>query len=98
MKPTREIVFRVLPDGPTIRATGREAWTLRNLIDAGSKGVSGLVQIGPRLSAYVFDLKRMGIDIEARREPHGGPFPGHHARYVLRSPVEVIEETKRAAA
>ena len=98
MKAQVTMRVRILPDGPTIRVNGREAWTLRRLIDAGAKGISGFDQIGPRLSAYIFDLKRLGFSIETQHEKHGGQFPGNHARYVLRSAVEVLEETKRAAA
>ena len=30
---------------------------------------------------------------ETVREPHGGPFPGEHARYMLRSAVRVLDRT-----
>jgi hypothetical protein len=42
---------------------------------------------GPRWSAYVFDLRGMGLSIETINEPHDGPFSGTHARYVLHSSV-----------
>jgi hypothetical protein len=47
---------------------------------------------GPRWSGYVFKLRRLGILIETLHEQHGGPFPGRHARYVLRSPVMVLDQ------
>ena len=38
-------------------------------------------------AAYVFKLRRRGVDIRTITETHGGQFSGHHARYVLRSRV-----------
>ena len=42
----------------------------------------------PRWSAYVHELRKMGVEIETIHEAHGGKFPGHHARYVLRCDVK----------
>ena len=73
-----------------INATGREALTLLTLVERGSKGVSGIdFPGGPayRLGAYVFDLRGMGVGISTEMEEHG---IGHHARYVLTTPVEII--------
>jgi len=38
-------------------------------------------------------LVAAGERIETVREPHGGPFPGEHARYMLRSAVRVLDRT-----
>jgi hypothetical protein len=39
----------------------------------------------------VFNLKReFGLDIETAHESHRGQFPGSHARYILRSQVEIV--------
>ena len=38
---------------------------------------------GPRWSGYVHKVRKLGLQIEAMTERHGGPFAGHHARYVL---------------
>lgn len=73
-----------------IRANGREALTLLTLVERGSKGVSGLdFPGGPayRLGAYVFDLRGMGVGIETRMEEHS---VGHHGRYFLTTPVEIV--------
>jgi hypothetical protein len=35
-------------------------------------------------------LRRAGLSIETLEERHAGPYPGQHARYVLRSEVEVV--------
>lgn len=91
------ITVRVVPDGATITVTGRDAWALDNLIRAGEAGVTPLETPGPRWSAYVFDLKATGLDIQTLHENHGGDFPGSHARYVLRSPVEVVKPLGEAA-
>ena len=39
----------------------------------------------------MFKLKKHGLVIETVDEKHGGPFAGLHARYVLKTPVAVIE-------
>jgi hypothetical protein len=44
----------------------------------------------------VFKLKKCGIAIETVTETHGGAYAGRHARYVLRSPVDIID-TQEAA-
>jgi hypothetical protein len=85
------VTAHVLPDGRNFTATGRDAWALLELIKAGAKGCTPLDNPGPRWSGYVFNLKRFhGLAIETRHEPHRGPFPGTHARYVLLSAVEVV--------
>jgi hypothetical protein len=33
----------------------------------------------------VFSLRSMGLPIETIHEPHGGAYPGTHARYILRA-------------
>jgi winged helix domain-containing protein len=72
-------------------ARGRDAWALSELIKAGPKGCTPITHPGPRWSAYVHKWRKRGLTIETIHETHGGPFSGHHARYVLRSPVEVLE-------
>lgn len=67
--------------------SGRKAWALERLIEAGATGCTPITQPAPRWASYVHELRRMGIDIETITEPHGGPYPGTHARYVLRSIV-----------
>lgn len=70
---------------------GRVAWALRALIEAGERGCTPIDTPSPRWSAYVFRLRREGLDIETITETHGGPFPGTHARYVLRTSLRVLE-------
>ena len=66
---------------------GREEWALSHLLAAGEAGCTPIGTPGPRWSDYVFKLRRRGVDIRTITEVHGGPFSGHHARYVLRSRV-----------
>lgn len=86
-------VFTVNPNQPdafTITLIGRDAWTLRRLIDAGAKGCTPIEQPAPRWSAYVHRLRGMGVIITTHMEEHGGEFPGRHARYVLGCTVERV--------
>ncbi|RJL17998.1 winged helix domain-containing protein [Paracoccus siganidrum] len=74
---------------------GRDRWALECLMHAGSTGCTPIDHPGPRWSAYVFKLRQQGVCIETVHENHDGPFPGHHARYVLQSSVSL---GRRAAA
>lgn len=78
-----------------LAVTGRKAFTLAKLIERGDGGMTAFDDVGPRLSHYVFGLRRDGITIETVPERHGGPFAGEHARYVLRSPLSVMEVTRQ---
>lgn len=71
---------------------GREAWALGQLLAAGRRGVTPLQRPAPRWAAYIFKLREAGLAIETVHEPHGGPFSGHHARYILHTPVRVLYE------
>ncbi|GMB82860.1 hypothetical protein NN6n1_36430 [Shinella zoogloeoides] len=92
------ITARILPDGKPMTVIGRDAWALRNLINAGAAGCTPIEHPGPRWSHYVFKLRGFGFLIETVNENHGGPFAGTHARYVLRSEVEIIDDNSRRAA
>lgn len=75
--------------------TGRDAWTLDELVRAGERGITPIDNPAPRLSHYVFRLRKSGLVIETKEEKHAGAYPGTHGRYVLRTPVNVVE--RRAA-
>lgn len=92
------ITARILPDGKPVTVIGRDAWALRNLVNAGAAGCTPIDHPGPRWSHYVFKLRGFGFVIETVDEKHGGPFAGSHARYVLRSQVEIIRDNSRRAA
>jgi hypothetical protein len=78
-----------------ISVTGRKAWALAALVESGPRGVTPIEHPGPRWSDYVFKLKKDGLAIETRTEGHRGAFEGHHARYVLRTPVRVLETVRQ---
>lgn len=71
---------------------GQYARTLLTLAKAGPDGITALEVSGTwalRLSAYIHVLRhRYGLDIETLKEEHPG---GWHARYVLHTPVEILE-------
>jgi len=82
------LIFRILPDEPWQKATGRNAWALLELMDK-PNGVTPINTPGPRWSAYVFNLRQMGVAIETQQEKHVGRFSGTHARYILRAQIEI---------
>ncbi|WP_245454120.1 winged helix domain-containing protein [Aquabacter cavernae] len=81
--------------GPTMKVVGRVAWTLDKLLKAGERGCTPIEAPAPRWSDYVFKLRKAGIMVETVTEKHGGTYAGDHARYVLRSSVEVVEEVRQ---
>ena len=68
---------------------GREAWALRNLIEAGVTGCTPIDNPAPRWSHYVWLLRGDGFAIETIHEDHGGAFAGTHARYMLHDKVTI---------
>ncbi|HEV2898863.1 MAG TPA: hypothetical protein VGX71_13705 [Pseudaminobacter sp.] len=91
------LTVRVLPDGKPIELDGRQAWAMLNLLRAGKSGCTPIDTPGPRWSAYVLKLRRAGFSIETVHESHGGPFPGHHAKYFLRSEIVIVDDKELAA-
>ena len=91
------IQFRIEPDGVLQTAIGRDAWALMALKDAGERGVTSIENPAPRWSGYIHNLRRAGIPIETVHEKHGGPYPGTHARYVLRAASFTIENLEPGA-
>jgi hypothetical protein len=92
----RAISIEIDTDNGPHRMTfeGREAWALGQLITAGEHGVTPIHRPAPRWSHYIHMLRKAGLDIETIHEPHGGPFSGHHGRYVLRSKVKMLHEVE----
>jgi hypothetical protein len=80
-----------LPDGSQQSFEGREAWTLRRLLNAGTTGVTTIDHPAPRWSHYVYKLRKAGLSISTDYEAHKGDFPGKHGRYRLETPVTVVE-------
>jgi hypothetical protein len=74
-----------------LNINGRNLWALQQLIAAGQDGCTPISHIGPRWSAYIFNLRELGVQIETRHERHDGPYSGTHARYILQSRVTRIQ-------
>jgi hypothetical protein len=98
MAEPRLITVRVLPDCSERSFKGRFAWALVRLVGAGEIGCTPVDDPGPRWSHYVHKLRRAGLEIETVEERHAGPYPGRHARYVLRSAVEVVSIAMKETA
>lgn len=82
--------YRITPSaGEAFRIVvkGRDRWALEELRREGERGCTPIDNPAPRWSAYIFNLRELGVEIETIVEPHGGDFAGYHARYVLRSGV-----------
>lgn len=86
------VTVRIEPDGPEVPLSGRDAWTMQQLLAAGERGCTPIDNPAPRWSGYVFNLRKVGFDIQTLHEAHKGQFPGTHARYILRSKVTPCEE------
>lgn len=81
----------------TISVKGRVRWALEQLLKAGNLGCTPVNNPAPRWSAYVFELRQLGVEVETIHESHGGAFAGTHARYVLRSKVFLLSGKGEAA-
>lgn len=75
-----------------VTLSGRLLWALSSLMAKGGTGCTPISEPAPRWSAYIFDLRAMGVQIETKHEPHAGPYPGTHGRYVLKSQVTQVFE------
>lgn len=94
---TRLIVEIEKQPSPLIRTfTGRDAWTLAQLVAAGPRGVTPIDYPAPRWSHYVLRLRKSGLEIETIRMPNTGAFRGTHGRYLLRSNVRVLAPDEAA--
>ena len=88
------ITARLLPDGQHFIVRGRDAWALSELVRCRQRGCTPIDNPGPRWSAYVHKLRsEYGLSIETINETHGGLFAGTHARYVLRSQLQIINNS-----
>lgn len=67
--------------------SGRVGQTLHHLMQAEGLGITSLENPAIRLAAHIHVLRDMGFIIDTEREPHGGAYPGYHARYRLKSDV-----------
>ena len=83
---------KVGEDGKVVTVRGRAPWALLEVKAANDNGCTPINYPGARSSGYVHKLRKAGIVIETIREAHGNPFPGQHARYVLRSLITILEK------
>lgn len=97
MRNAKSVTFRTGPDAPLQKATGRDAWAFLALWKAGTRGVTPIDTPAPRWSAYVHNLRRVGVSIETIHEKHSGPYPGTHARYVMQADALKIENLEPGA-
>lgn len=90
-KAKRIRVSAIGPDG-AFKVSGQTARALQELIAAGQRGITAL-EVSTwalRLAAYVRDLRKLGLSIDTIRERHN-ELGDWHGRYVLQSPVEIVE-------
>jgi len=95
--PVIELQARI-DDKPPQVFRGRFAWTLDALLQSGDAGCTPISRPAPRWSHYVWRLRGDGVSIETIDEKHAGPYAGQHARYVLRSKVQVLKATRAGEA
>jgi hypothetical protein len=86
----RAIKVQRYDNGETLSFVGRAAWALAKLATAGRNGCTPIDHPGPRWSHYTWLLRKAGLDVETIHEGHGGPYTGHHARYVLKTALHVL--------
>ena len=92
-RPERAFTIRSEGDAPrVITAKVRDRWALEALMAAGPNGCAPIADPAPRWAAYVHNLRALDVAIDTITEKHGGPFAGHHARYVLRCNVTAGRE------
>lgn len=76
----------------TLRLSGRNCWAMEQLVSAGGEGCTPVDNPAPRWSAYIYNLRQVGVSVKTITERHGGGFPGKHGRYVLRARVTPHQE------
>lgn len=88
-----QVNVRRLDNGQVLSLRGRDAQTLLFLLGRGRIGATSgefsAMGWGRRTSAYVFNLRRMGLEIETQYEEIGDAFVG---RYILRTAIEVLPD------
>jgi hypothetical protein len=59
------------------------------ILELDGRLVATIERPAPRWSAYVHDLRKLGIQIETEMEPHDGAYSGRHARYRLACDAQI---------
>jgi len=86
-------VIAIVNPGTDTEHRGRDAWALKELVQAGDKGLTTLECPAPRWSHYILKLRRAGIPIETIEERHGGEFAGTHGRYRLTAAIQIFNDS-----
>ncbi|MBZ0262981.1 MAG: hypothetical protein K8F90_20535 [Hyphomicrobiales bacterium] len=87
----KSLSVRRLDTGEELAINGRAAWCLAQLVTTGQKGFTTLERPAPRISHYVFLLRKCGLPVQTIEEPHGGTYRGTHARYRLDVPLVILD-------
>jgi hypothetical protein len=87
----KRLSVRRLDTDEVLSTKGRESWCLAQLLTTGDKGFTTVERPAPRISHYVFQLRKRGLPVQTLDESHGGPYRGTHARYRLDVPLVVLE-------
>lgn len=96
---TQTLAVRIEGEENPRTFSGRPAWLLERLLDAGSAGITTAeLPPGVRASHYVMLLRRAGLNIETKHEGHSGPFAGRHGRYICKSRLQVVRQDEARAA
>lgn len=89
---SKHLIKAIMANGDKILATGRQAQTLKHLIEAGTKGATSLdfskAGWARRTSAYIHALRKMGISILGPREKTSDG--ASVSRYILIEPLSDI--------
>ncbi len=100
VRDVRRFTFHSHSDG-TVRTIALGPTRLRAaliaLLRGGQDGVSFYDDPAPRWASHIHRLRRRGLLIRTWREPHGGNFPGHHARYFLETDVVELSPASRSS-
>ena len=87
----KRLSVRRLDTDQVVSTNGRASWALAQLIVSGAKGFTTLERPAPRISHYVFQLRKHGLPVQTIDESHGGTYRGVHARYVLNVAFAILE-------
>ena len=87
----KRLSIRRLDTDEIVSTKGRESWCLAQLLSTGPKGFTTIERPAPRISHYVFQLRKRGLPVQTIDEAHGGPYRGTHARYRLDVPLAIVE-------
>ena len=86
----KALSVRRLDTDEILSTKGRESWCLAQLVTTGPKGFTTVERPAPRISHYVFQLRKRGLPVQTIEEAHGGPYRGTHARYCLDVPLAIV--------